>query len=170
VRSLLPALLALLAAPALAQPGEIVLGSGPRVPEVVVAWNASAVAVAGRPRSFRLQLTGQIVDGWRVYAMGPSVAGRPLEVTLTDLPAGFSVARAPREAAPTLRGRDIVLNAEYPYFAGRAAVVAELRAGPRVRPGRHVVRGTVRYSACDDRICLAPRTVPFEANLVVAGR
>jgi hypothetical protein len=163
-----PAILAILlalASPAFAQPGEIVLGDGPRVPAEVVHWEARAVQVAGRPRAFRLELTGSIVDGWRVYGMGRSVSGRPLEVRFTHVPAGFRVSPA-REAAPTQVGRDVVLNVQYPYFSGRAAVVAELRAGRRVRPGRHVVRGTVRYSACDERVCLVPRTVPFE---VVVG-
>ena len=157
---LLVLLLGLAAAPN-AQVAEIDLGGRP-APEVVVRWDARVVPDDGRPGVFRLELMGTIVDGWRVYGMGPSVAGRPLEVTLAPLPAGFSVVSQPREVGRPQTGRDPVLGVEYPYFDGGATVVAELRAGRRAPSGRHVVRGTVRYAACDDRICLAPRTEPFE--------
>ena len=98
-----------------------------------------------------------------------STVGRPLAVEVDRLPRGFALVGAPEQTGRTYVGRDEVLEADYPYFAGRAGVVAHVRAGRGARPGRHVVRGTVRYAACDDRVCLPPRTVPFEAPLTLAA-
>ena len=159
-------LLVFAAAPVGAQgAGGIVLG-GPSAPAEVVAWRARAVPEAGQAGTFRIELTGEIVDGWRVYGMRSEV-GRPLRVTVGALPAGFRLVGAPAEHGPTHVGRDEALARDYPYFAGRAGVVARVAAARGVRPGRHVVRGTVRYAACDDRVCLPPREAPFEAVVTV---
>lgn len=172
-RSMLP-LLVLLLAPAvvLAQPASISLGGGPserRVPAEVVTWSARAVPVQGRPGTFRLDISGSILEGWRVYGMNTTTVGRPLSVEVTSLPRGFEVVSAPVESARTYVGRDEVFDVDYPYFAGRAAVTAHIRAGRRAAPGRHLIRGNVRFAACDDRVCLPPRTVPFEAELTLAA-
>jgi len=164
-------LLASLSATAGAQIAEIDMGApAAPAPENVVAWNATVRPVAGSAGTYRITVTGRIAEGWRVYAMAPSVTGRPLAVGLADLPPGFEVIVPPRETAPTRAGRDEVLGVDYDYFAGLVTVEADVRAGAGARPGRHVVRGSVRYAACDERICLSPRTVRFEAPVTVAAR
>ena len=158
------------AAPAWAQGASGLVLGGPSAPAEVVAWSARAVPEAGRAGTYRIELTGEIAEGWRVYGMRSEV-GRPLLVAMSDLPGGFRLVGAPAEHGPTHVGRDETFARDYPYFAGRAGVVARVAAGRGVRPGRHVVRGTVRYAACDDRVCLPPRDAPFEAVVTVpAGR
>ena len=45
-----------------------------------------------------------------------------------------------------------------------------LQASDSARPGEHVLKGTLRYQACDDRSCLFPVWVPFSVPVrVVAG-
>ena len=155
---------ALGARPAAAQLGS--LGGGTTPPRTVVTWSARAVPERGQARTYRVELTGAIESGWHVYGMR-SRAGRPLAVDVSGLPDGFRLLGQPVEAGLTLTGHDDALDIDYPYFAERAGVALRVAAGRGVRPGRHVVRGTVRYAACDDRICLPPRTVPFEATVTV---
>jgi len=164
------ALLAGAAAPAAAQGtaqamrGLPNLSGGRAARTPVVTWNARAVPERGG--TYRIEVTGQIEDGWKVYAMR-SRAGRPLVASVGDLPAGFRLVGAPTEVGDTRVGYDDALGIEYPYFADRVGVAARVTAGRNVRPGRYVVRGSVRYAACDDRICLPPRDVPFEATVTV---
>ncbi len=165
-RALAPLLLLFAAAPVGAQGASGIVLGGPSAPAEVVAWRARAVPEAGRAGTYRIELTGEIVDGWRVYGMRSEV-GRPLRVTMSGLPAGFRLVGMPAEHGSTHVGYDEAFARDYPYFAGRAGVVTRVAAGRDVRPGRHVVRGTVRYAACDDRVCLPPREAPFEAVVTV---
>lgn len=144
------------------------------VPEEVVTWSAairppaSAGALtdtfARGERAF-VALTAEILDGWRLYALG-SPGGLPLTFALDPLPEGLSASGSPGQS-PTATAHDPVLEEDYTYHAGRGRVWQALRIAPDAPRGPAEVTGRVRYAACNDEVCLPPREVPFRVRLVV---
>ena len=45
-------------------------------------------------------------------------------------------------------------------YEGTLEIVVPLKAGASARPGNHVLKGALRYQACDARSCLFPASVP----------
>ncbi len=59
---------------------------------------------------------------------------------------------------------------EFMTYEDTFEISVPLEASESARPGEHVLKGTLRYQACDDRSCLFPVWVPFSVPVrVVAG-
>lgn len=56
-----------------------------------------------------------------------------------------------------------------PVYEGHFRLVREVTIGPRrtVRKGPLNIAGTLRYQACDDRMCYKPETLPLQWTLTV---
>ena len=156
-----------LAAPAHAQFGRA-------VPEDVVTWTAevrppsTAAAMtdtfAPGERAY-VTLTGQVADGWRVYAVHTD-GGFPTQLSLDALPIGVARYREPGEAVAR-QGHDPVLGEDYRYHAGTARIWQGLQIGRDAPRGPVVVSGRVRYAACNDEVCLPPREALFRVQFRV---
>ncbi len=57
-------------------------------------------------------------------------------------------------------------------YEGTFEIVLPLRAGASARQGNHVLKGSLRYQACDARSCLFPASVPvtLAVRVVAAPR
>ena len=154
MRPLLVCLVALVALPAAAQQVRAA---------DVVTWRVRADRAAPGA-SARLVLDAQIADGWRLYAMGSPV-GIPLTLTLDPLPEGLAAGRSGQSATRT--GYDPGFESDYPYFAGTARVVQQVRVAAGARAGAREVSGSVRYAVCNDEVCLPPTQTAFRVPLVV---
>jgi hypothetical protein len=147
---------------------------GRTIPDEVVTWTASvrppstAQAMtdtfAPGERAY-VTLTGQVADGWRVYAVR-SPAGFPARLSLDELPEGLSRYGDPGEAAPRT-GHDAALGEDYRYHAGEVRVWQGLQIDEQATGGPVVVSGTLRYAACNDEVCLPPRDFPFQVRFAV---
>ena len=166
---LLPLLLLfLLGAPAQAQ-------FGPPIPDEIVTWTATVRPPATAPemtdtfapgeRAY-ITLTGEILDGWRVYALD-TPGGYPAQLTLDALPMGLARYSEPGEAEPH-DGHDVVLDEAYRYHEGQARIWQGLEIQASALAGPTVVTGTLRYAACNDEVCIPPRDLPFDVRLIVA--
>lgn len=132
----------------------------------MVTWRVRAEAAAPGGNA-HIYLDAQIQEGWRLYAMGSPV-GRPLELTMDELPNGLVAGDVVQDDPET--GYDRGFEMEYPYFAGTARVAQILRVSNAMRAGRHTVRGSVSFTVCNDSICLPSARVPFRVPVVVASR
>jgi hypothetical protein len=61
------------------------------------------------------------------------------------------------------------INETVPVYRGRVRITREITFGPEnaVRPlvtptGELILKGSLRYQACDDRKCYLPETLPLE--------
>jgi thiol:disulfide interchange protein DsbD len=54
-------------------------------------------------------------------------------------------------------------------YTGRAIIFGEGRVSANAKPGPVKIEGSVRYQACDDRVCLAPRTVPVSLSTEIVS-
>jgi hypothetical protein len=111
-------------------------------------------------------LTFTVADGYHVQA-NPASAEYLIPAVVEVAGACGVTAGAPEypRAVPyRLHGAD----SDLATYAGRFQVRLPLSATTAPRPtGTCVLHGTLRYQACDARICLAPATLAFELPLTV---
>jgi len=132
----------------------------------MVTWRVRAeTATPGRPA--HIYLDAEIEDGWRLYAIDSPV-GRPLVLMMDALPDGLAAGDVVQDD-PAI-GYDAGFEMEYPYFASSARVAQILRVSETMPAGRHMVRGSVSFTVCNDSICLPPARIPFRVPVIVASR
>jgi thiol:disulfide interchange protein DsbD len=142
-----------------------------RAQEVPVA--TSLVKAAAAPVSVRAGASANvtvrvtIAAGWHVYSNPPSLdyniptqvsldAAPGLEPGKSVYPPGRTVKLASDEAAMSV-------------YDGAIEVTIPLAAATTAANGAHAMRGTVRYQACNNQMCLAPVSVPFTVKVTVSG-
>ena len=131
----------------------------------VVEW-AAAVEPGDAPGTALFVATATVREGWRLYA-ADSPTGYPLRLTLGVLPPGIS-ARGPLRQTPPREHTDPVLNETYTYHAGSARVAQGLALDRRAA-GRHRLPARVRFTVCNDEVCLPPATADLRATLSAGG-
>lgn len=55
-------------------------------------------------------------------------------------------------------------------FSGNLPVAVDLRAPARATAGAYVVKGTLRYQACNDTVCRPPASLPVVLKIRVSAR
>jgi DsbC/DsbD-like thiol-disulfide interchange protein len=140
----------------------------PRTPvRLTVAMAADAAAIVpGRPVTLRLDMVP--APGIHVYAPG-NTDYIPVAVTLTP-PAGV-------QTQPALypRGQDYLFGElketvkvySRPFQVRQQIVVS--RAAAKAAGRSITLVGSVRYQACDDKVCFPPATAPISITLPIAG-
>ena len=134
-------------------------------PRLNIAAEPPAHVSAGKPFRIALRLTP--AAGIHVYA-----PGNP-----NYIPVAVEIAAAPGvKADPAVfpAGQDLFfgpLKESVKVYSAPFVVKVPLSLDAKlVKPGELVVRGTVSYQACDDRVCFPPQSAPFEARLAVKRR
>ncbi|MBI5708848.1 MAG: thioredoxin family protein [Candidatus Eisenbacteria bacterium] len=153
-----------------ALPARAQLGGGAAVPipkaETLVRASATPVTITAGGRA-GASVTLAIQPGWHINASPPSpdymipttvelkgaeglTAGRPAYPAGTPMKVGFD-------------------ESPISVYSGQAVVKLVLAAAPGAPNGTHVLKGKVRFQACNDQVCLAPAGVPFEIAATVSG-
>jgi len=131
-----------------------------------VAFSPSAVVTVKSGAESTARLTFRVLDGYHVNSHKPySELLIPTALTLaTDktvalgkpvYPAGhdFTLAVAPDEK----------LN----VYTGAFAIHVPVRVAQSAAPGTYIVKGELKYQACNDNSCFPPKTVPVEFQVTV---
>jgi thiol:disulfide interchange protein DsbD len=157
------ALLAI-AAPARGQLG----GAQSAIPEAkdLVRATAAPVTIAAGGRG-EARVTLRVREGWHINANPPALDYMiPTVVTLT---AGDGI-RASAPVYPPARSQKLSFEESPLLVYDREAVVTlPLTADAGVAQGPHTVRGKVSFQSCNDELCLAPVSIPFELVVTVEG-
>jgi DsbC/DsbD-like thiol-disulfide interchange protein len=134
----------------------------------IVQWNAELAP--GQPvragARTTLLLSGEIPDGWHVYALTQPPGGPiALKVSLDDAETGRITGNI--QAPAPLKKRDRALDLETQTYSGalQLAVPVSLRDG--LPGGPHEIRVSVRYQSCSDRECRPPRVVHLSTSVDV---
>ncbi len=135
-------------------------------PASLVQVSASPVEIAAGSET-RARVTLRVAPGWHVNANPPALDYMiATEVTIAG-EGGLAVGRrsypAPHRAKLSFEDTELLV------YDGEAVVEVPLAAAAGVVSGRHVLKGKVRFQACNDQLCLAPATVPFELAVTVTG-
>jgi hypothetical protein len=126
---------------------------------------AASVSVARPGHRIVLSLELDLKPDMHLYA--PGVQGYiPIDWKLEEGPA----AKAHPFAYPASRKLHLkAIGETVPVYRGRVRITREITFGPEnaVRPlvtptGELILKGSLRYQACDDRKCYVPETIPLE--------
>lgn len=105
----------------------------------------------------RLILDVELKPKMHVYA--PGVQGyRPIEWTLNEAP---DYKQHPMVYPPTKMLNLPAIQEIVPVYDGKFSLQREITFG-KAEAGEIVVTGTLRYQACDDRVCYIPQSVPLQ--------
>lgn len=122
--------------------------------------NPVAFSLSGNvPRagaSATVRLNAKIESGWHLYGLTqPDDGPRPTRIWLPeDQPYKLT---KPVKAPAGKRKFDENFNMEVEYFEGQAVFQLPIEAS-----GAGPLRVSVQYQACNDRMCLPPKTVTVE--------
>jgi hypothetical protein len=146
--------------------GQPVDASGGTVEAKQVTLTAAASTPVARPgHRILLSLELNLKPEMHVYA--PGVTGYiPIDWKLEET----TVARAHEFQYPAARTMHLkAINENVPVYLGRTTITREITFGPEaatkplVTPsGELILKGSLRYQACDDRVCYLPETVALE--------
>ncbi len=161
--------LLLIAAPSLAPSARAQIEGGataPAIPATIVHATASSVEIrAGGSASAEIELA--IESPWHINANPPSPDYMiPTQVSVRAA-AGVTAGKPIYPAAQSLKvGFD---DQPLSVYTGHATIRLPLTASAQAVNGRHVLKGTVRFQSCNDQVCMAPATAPFELAVTVSG-
>lgn len=136
---------------------------GPKAP---VAWSASIdgpdVAAAGSVARVRVEARAE--PGWYFYSLtqpagGPVPAMIELADSATFRPAGSVVSEEPD------RSFDSVFKITVEKHRGATSFMLPVLVPPETSPGKKEIRVSALYQACNDTVCLSPRTVLLTVSI-----
>lgn len=117
-----------------------------------------------------VSITAAIDPGWHVYAVDQPPES-PISATRITVPDGQPLALAGNISWPEPVFRiDPTIGKPTDLYENFAAFVLPLSVSKKARPGKHSFEVEVRFQACDDRLCLPPRTEKIETSVRIASR
>jgi thiol:disulfide interchange protein DsbD len=130
-----------------------------------VQWEVTASpAKVPAGGTLRLVWKVQIDDGWKMYALDSPPPSRGVRVRLEALPEGVTQEGAFRQTPPK-EGHDPNFGVNVRYFEHAATLEATFKVSTAAGP--KVLGGQVEFMICNDRLCLPPTRVPFQAAFTV---
>ncbi|MBT5713852.1 hypothetical protein HOI71_22570, partial [Candidatus Poribacteria bacterium] len=148
--------------PALAQ-GLLFGGAADKVTLEVVARPSSARV----GEAVEVSVTATIEPGWHIYSMTPSAAETGPQPTEIGLAATvLTRVGAVRQSTPMSK-MDEAFAMVVELFEGEATFSQTMLVEETAAVGTVEIAATVRFMACDDRVCLPPTTVEATGALTV---
>lgn len=119
----------------------------------------------------KLTIVGTIAPQWHIYSLTQE-AGGPIKTTirLDDESQVALKGEFTPQSAPHIDHDEVAFpNLALETHEGRVVWTAPVEVSATGLNGQVVVRGTVRYQACREGLCLPPTRAPFEAATVVGA-
>lgn len=114
-----------------------------------------------------LALKLEIAPGWHINA--------PEQIDPFIIPCSLEISESPDYQTidnyypPAERGKFPFSENELAFYAGEVYLGVLFKVSDNIRPGKIKIRGHLTYQACDDTSCLAPETLPLEAELEIVS-
>lgn len=138
-----------------------------------VTWSFAMPAWEGKPQaggSIRVKLKAEIREGWHLYSLKNFPSGGPLSTRIT-VPQGqpFLLNTEGIEASPPEVVDDPVFGMQVEYYSDEATFELPVKIAGEAK-GDTVLKVSLRYQSCNEKICLPPKTVTIETTLPVSSR
>jgi DsbC/DsbD-like thiol-disulfide interchange protein len=120
--------------------------------------------VAKRNTTQSLDLTVQVKQGFHVNSTTPSDEYLiPLRLTFTDSPVKVADIVFPKPKMQTFEFATKPMS----VYEGDIRATAKLKIPATVPAGPQTITGKLRYQACNDRMCLPPRTLDIKVPVEI---
>lgn len=138
-----------------------------------VQWSAkfpSAHSELRPGQKTALDLTASIDSGWHVYAVSQP-PDSPVIATQITVPDGQPLSLAGDIASPQPVSRmDLTVGKRTDLYENSASFTLPLQVSKKARAGQHSFEVDVRFQACNDRLCLQPRTQKLQTPVEITSR
>jgi hypothetical protein len=120
--------------------------------------------VARRNTTQELDLTVQVKQGFHVNSTTPSDEYLiPLRLTFTDSPVKVADVVFPKPKMQTFQFATKPMS----VYEGDIRATAKLKIPGTIPSGPQTLTGKLRYQACNDRMCLPPRTLEIRVPVEI---
>lgn len=120
-----------------------------------VSWQFAVTKSGDGQYSFVAEAS--ITDKWHIYAMQPGGEGELIGTSLR-FEDGVKLLGQPKELTPARE--EVMMDEHVRLHSGKARLGATLKGKPGQR-----LSGSVEYQACNDMMCLPPKTKSFTLTL-----
>jgi len=125
-----------------------------------VKWNYSAVKKADKEYSVTIAAT--LAPDWHIYSM-TTPDGGPVATTFNfNRNPLVTITGKPEENGKPQTIYDDIFGVNVKYYSEAVTFVQSIKLKSAVKTN---VSGTVKYMVCNDKMCLPPKTVPFNIQL-----
>ena len=134
-----------------------------------IVWEIQPVAKkALKPgERFDVRLVAQIESGWRLYSMTQMPEGpHATRISLAE-EQRFELAGAIQAEKPQITWDEILDMRRLETYEDEAAFTLPLRVSRNARAGTQKLLVNASYQACNEKMCLPPRTVTLELPVEV---
>lgn len=116
----------------------------------------------------KLHVKLKLRSGWHVNANPPTLDY--LVPTSVEVELANGLQSLPPRYPPGKRHRFAFADEPLSVYEEKAEIEIPIQATLDAVPGSRVVRGTVRFQACNDQLCLPPATKTFEVVVGIEGK
>jgi hypothetical protein len=137
-------------------------------PEEPVTWAASIDGpdAVAQGSVVRVDVEARSGRGWYFYS-ATQPAGGPIPARIQLADSTIFRQAGPLVGSDPSRSFDSVFGINLEKYPGRASFTLPVRVPPDGISGRHEIRISALYQACNDTICLSPRTVVLTVPVVI---
>jgi DsbC/DsbD-like thiol-disulfide interchange protein len=141
------------------------IAQGPLQP---VTWTLTANPSDAKPGdALTVDLNAELDSGWHVYGLNQLEGGpTPLKITV-DPNSPAQLAGTP-SGTPPVKQHDTSFDLDTETFLHPFTLHVPLRLKPNMPPGSQDITLNVRFQACNDHVCLPPKTIHLTASVRVA--
>ncbi len=134
-----------------------------------VAWKLEGAPAkpVRRGARFTVKLCGSIEPGWHLYST-KRVPDGPIPTRIW-IPEGQLLRMAgPLRSPAAQTAQDPNFGMEVEYYEGSAVFTLPVQVNEKAPAGAGKAQVSASYQACNDKICLPPKTVTAEAPIEIA--
>jgi thiol:disulfide interchange protein DsbD len=124
-----------------------------------VKWTYTAKKIADK--TYELHLNANIEGNWHLYAQDAGEGPEPTVINFTVNPL-ITFDGKVKEVGKLEKSFDKNFNSVLKYYGKKVDFVQKIKVKSSVAT---VVKGSVSFMVCNDRLCLPPRDVPFTINV-----
>jgi len=145
------------------------VGGSAQAPVQPVQWTVAITQkTAMKPgTSSVIELSAEVEEGWHVYGLMQLPGGpTPLRVTL-DTDEVAKIAGAPT-GNPPVKKHDAAFDLDTDLYEKAFKLDLPITFNPHLVEGGKAVPLSVRFQACNDRVCLPPRTLHLSVAIEIS--
>ena len=125
-----------------------------------VKWNYSATKKSDKEYTVTIDAT--LPGAWHIYSINTPADGPvPTSISFKKNPL-ITLDGTVKENGKLKTDHDAVFGVDVKYYADKVEFVQNVKLKSAVKTN---VTGTIKYMVCNDKMCLPPKTIPFNIQL-----
>jgi DsbC/DsbD-like thiol-disulfide interchange protein len=131
-----------------------------------ITWSVTGPKEAKAGARLKIKVTAHIADGWHLYSLKKQEDG-PIPTSIEVPPPQDFRLDGIIDAPAPLTQRDELFGIDVEYYLGEMDFSLPVVVGREAKAGPRKLAVTARFQACDNKICLPPRTVRLEHSVLL---